>query len=72
MMAQGDSCDPDDDNDGILDQDGQLPVSFLIWISLTLTATAWAISCDGDDDGDGVVDIDDFCSGTTLGANIDA
>ena len=66
----GDACDQDDDNDGVLDADDLCRKGALDWLSISQNdhdgdGCKDAIE-DADDDNDGVYDFADMCSTGTL------
>lgn len=52
--AQGDACDPDDDNDGVTDENDAFPLDPSEWTDTDGDGTG--NNADGDDDNDGVPD----------------
>jgi hypothetical protein len=55
--AQGDACDPDDDNDGVTDEHDAFPLDASEWVDTDGDGTG--NNADGDDDNDGVADASD-------------
>jgi hypothetical protein len=55
--AQGDACDPDDDNDGVTDENDAFPLDASEWVDTDGDGTG--NNADGDDDNDGVPDATD-------------
>jgi hypothetical protein len=64
---QGDICDPDDDDDGIVDPNDSCPMGALNWTSAAQTdkdqdgCEDEGSNEDSDDDNDGITDSDDQC-----------
>lgn len=55
--AQGDACDPDDDNDSVTDENDAFPLDASEWVDTDADGTG--NNADGDDDNDGVPDATD-------------
>lgn len=55
--AQGDACDPDDDNDGVADENDAFPLDASEWVDTDGDGTG--NNADSDDDNDGVPDATD-------------
>jgi hypothetical protein len=55
--AQGDACDPDDDNDSVADENDAFPLDASEWVDTDADGTG--NNADGDDDNDGVPDATD-------------
>jgi hypothetical protein len=55
--AQGDACDPDNDNDGVTDENDAFPLDASEWVDTDADGTG--NNADGDDDNDGVNDASD-------------
>ena len=55
--AQGDACDPDDDNDSVTDENDAFPLDASEWVDTDADGTG--NNADADDDNDGVNDVAD-------------
>lgn len=69
--TQGNPCDADDDNDGVLDAADDCPL-VVNPNQENFDGDPSGDACDADDDNDGIDDIDDGCPLTTLDEIIDA
>ncbi len=68
--GQGDACDGDDDNDGVVDSSDNCPMASNE-DQANSGDDAIGNVCDSDDDNDGVLDGADLCAGSVAGAIVD-